>query len=90
MNNSTWSSGIGKFKKKDPDHGKWWKKIKHWACKVGLCNLDKCKSSYHKDKCCGGGCKNHVKKEVAGGHCLGCGCPLSNTNLNDYCKNCTP
>jgi hypothetical protein len=21
----TWSSRIGKFKKKDPDHGKWWK-----------------------------------------------------------------
>ncbi len=40
---STWSSGIGKFLKKDPNHGKWGKKIKHWLCKVGLCNLDKCK-----------------------------------------------
>jgi hypothetical protein len=27
---STWSSGIGKFKKKDPDHGKWWRIIKRW------------------------------------------------------------
>ena len=26
----TWSSGIGKFPKKDPDHGKWWKTIKRW------------------------------------------------------------
>ncbi len=27
---STWSSGIGKFKKKDPDHGWLWRKIKQW------------------------------------------------------------
>ena len=27
---STWNSRIGKFKKKDPDHGKWWRKIKQW------------------------------------------------------------
>ena len=27
---STWSSGTGKFVKKDPDHGKWWRKIKAW------------------------------------------------------------
>ena len=24
-----------------------WKKIKHWLCKVGLCNLDKCKCNCH-------------------------------------------
>ena len=33
---STWSSGIGKFKKKDPDHGKWWVKIKVWFSKLKL------------------------------------------------------
>ena len=27
---STWSSGVGKFLKKDPDHGKWRRKIKGW------------------------------------------------------------
>ncbi len=27
---STWSSGHGKFLKKDPNHGIWWKKIKAW------------------------------------------------------------
>tara|TARA_Y100000593_G_scaffold95087_1_gene199407 strand:+ start:4380 stop:4667 length:288 start_codon:yes stop_codon:yes gene_type:complete len=48
---STWSSGHGKFLKKDPDHGSWARKIKHWFCKVGLCNLDKCKCGCH--KCCG-------------------------------------
>ena len=31
---STWSSGIGKFKKKDPDHGKWWRAIKNWFNKL--------------------------------------------------------
>ena len=46
----TWSSGIGKFKKPDPDHGKWGKKIIHWLCKVGLCNFDKCKCVCHEDK----------------------------------------
>ncbi len=52
---STWSSGIGKFHKKDPDHGKWWKKIKkwaeafrHWCCKTGLCRIDICKCVCHK------------------------------------------
>tara|TARA_Y100000310_G_scaffold337327_1_gene424133 strand:+ start:68 stop:334 length:267 start_codon:yes stop_codon:yes gene_type:complete len=45
---STWSSGIGKFPKKDPNHGSLWKKIKHWFCKVGLCNFDKCKCTCHK------------------------------------------
>ena len=30
----TWSSGIGKFPKKDPDHGKWWRKIKAWYKKL--------------------------------------------------------
>ncbi len=44
---STWSSGTGKFPKKDPDHGKWWIKFKHWLCKVGLCNLDKCSCDCH-------------------------------------------
>jgi len=24
-------------------------KIKHWLCKVGLCNLDKCKCDCHED-----------------------------------------
>ena len=31
---STWSSSIGKFKKKDPDHGWLWKKIKSLWNKV--------------------------------------------------------
>ena len=55
---STWSSGVGKFAKKDPNHGAWgkkikhtmkkiWNKIKHWCCKVGLCNLDKCVCNCH-------------------------------------------
>jgi len=55
---STWSSGVGKFAKKDPSHGAWgkkikhtmkkiWNKIKHWCCKVGLCNLDKCNCDCH-------------------------------------------
>ena len=30
-----WSSSIGKFKKKDPDHGWLWKKIRNWWCKAG-------------------------------------------------------
>ena len=47
---STWSSGIGKFVKKDPNHGIWWRKIKHWLCKVGLCNLDSCTCDCHKDE----------------------------------------
>ena len=25
----------------------WWKKFKHWLCKVGICNLDKCKCDCH-------------------------------------------
>jgi len=25
----------------------WWKKFKHWLCKVGLCNFDKCKCDCH-------------------------------------------
>ena len=51
---STWNSGIGKFPKKDPNHGAWarkikgwWKKFKHRLCSVGLCNLDKCKCNCH-------------------------------------------
>ena len=24
-----------------------WKKFKHWCCKVGLCNLDKCNCDCH-------------------------------------------
>lgn len=44
---STWSSKIGKFQKKDPNHGWLWEKIKHWFCKVGLCNLNKCKCGCH-------------------------------------------
>ena len=63
----TWSSGIGKFVKKDPNHGIWWKKIKNWWCSAGLCNLDKCESTIHnkdisndckRDKCI---CKKHEK-----------------------------
>jgi len=52
----TWSSGIGKFKKPDPDHGSLWRKIvklwnrlRHWFCKVGLCNMNKCKCKCHPD-----------------------------------------
>jgi len=44
---STWSSGAGKFIKKDPDHGKLWRRLRHWFCKVGLCNFDKCKCDCH-------------------------------------------
>ncbi len=29
-----WSSGIGKFPKKDPNHGSWAKKIKAWWKKL--------------------------------------------------------
>jgi len=55
---STWSSGIGKFKKKDPDHGKWWKKIKHLLYALG----------YPKKKCCGDegcGCKAKLEQKAA-------------------------
>jgi len=41
----TWSSGIGKFAKKDPDHGKWLKKIKRWLCKAGLYQNNQCACS---------------------------------------------
>ena len=44
---STWSSGVGKFVKKDPEHGNLWRRLKHWVCKVGLCNFDKCKCDCH-------------------------------------------
>ena len=44
---SMWSSGIGKFPKKDPDHGNWWIKVRHWLCNWGLCNLDKCSCDCH-------------------------------------------
>ena len=46
----TWSSGIGKFKKKDPSHGWLWRKIRHWMCDVGLCNFDTCKCECHNKK----------------------------------------
>ena len=26
-----------------------WKKFKHWCCKVGLCNLDKCNCNCHEN-----------------------------------------
>ena len=42
---STWSSCLCKFKKKDPNHGKWWKAIKRWLCKIGLYQNDKCDCS---------------------------------------------
>ena len=51
------SSGVGKFVKKDPNHGWLWKKIRHWFCAVGMCNLEKCKCHCH--KCCGKGCGCH-------------------------------
>ena len=38
-------TGIGKFAKKDPDHGKWLKKIKRWLRKVGLYQNNKCACS---------------------------------------------
>ena len=56
-----WSSRHGKFLKRDPDHGKWARKIKHWFCSTGLCDLDKCKSDHHKGKCCEGKCKPNGK-----------------------------
>ena len=46
---STWSSGVGKFVKKDPNHGSWGRKIKHWLCRAGLCNFDKCKCDCHEE-----------------------------------------
>ena len=51
---SIWSSRHGKFVKKDPNHGNWWRAIKHWFCKVGLCNFDSCTCHCHckKEKCC--------------------------------------
>ena len=62
----TWSSEIGKFVKKDPNHGWLGKKIKNWFCKIGLCNLDKCKSDYHKrdipNNCCDKDCGCHKEK----------------------------
>ena len=68
MNNSTWSSGIGKFKKKDPDHGWLWKKIRDWACGVGLCNFESCSNKeYHTNNlpsnCRHGKCRCRSKKE---------------------------
>jgi len=30
----TWNSKIGKFSKKNPNHGWLWKRIKHWFCRV--------------------------------------------------------
>jgi len=62
---SIWSSGVGKFVKKDASRGKLWKKIKHWFCSVGLCNLDKCESDHHKGKCCKGKCNpdGKIKKD---------------------------
>lgn len=44
--NSTWNSGIGKFPKKDPNHGWLWKKIKAFFGKF-------CPNK----KCCKGKCK---------------------------------
>jgi len=32
---------------------KLWKKFKHWCCKVGLCNLNKCKCDCHEDNTTG-------------------------------------
>ena len=63
---STWSSGIGKFLKKDPDHGKWGRKIKHWLCKIGICNTKKCDCDCHE------GCS---KKKDIPRDCKVEGCP---------------
>jgi len=49
---STWSSGVGKFSKKDPDHGKWWRKIKALFSRL-----------WSKKKCCGGVCKQNKKQK---------------------------
>jgi hypothetical protein len=43
MNNSTWNSGIGKFPKKDPNHGWLWNKIKCWLGLKKCCKKGKCK-----------------------------------------------
>ena len=61
---STWSSNIGKFKKKDPDYGWLWKKIRNWWCNVGLCNLNTCtnKKNHKRDipnNCCDKNCGCH-------------------------------
>ena len=78
---------------------KLWKRFKHWFCKVGLCNLDKCKSSYHKDKCCGKGCESHgeakIDKSVVlpesseshGNCCDKCGCALKHLT-STFCLKC--
>lgn len=65
---STWSSGIGKFKKKDPSHGWLGKKISNWWCNVGLCNMDTCTNKeYHQgnipNNCCNKNCGCHSKKD---------------------------
>ncbi len=53
------SSGHGKFLKKDPDHGRWWRKIRNLWCKWGLCNLDTCTNKDCKSRAKKkGGCKN--------------------------------
>lgn len=49
---STWSSGVGKFAKKDPDHGKWWRKIKAFFGRL-----------WPKKKCCKGKCKQNKKEK---------------------------
>ena len=53
---STWNSGIGKFPKKDPEHGSLWKKIKHKWHKI------KCWLGLEKS-CCGGKCKQQKKQK---------------------------
>ena len=54
----TWSSGIGKFVKKDPDHGKWWKAIKKWLNKIGLLKDHKRDIP---NNCCNKDCGCHKK-----------------------------
>jgi len=44
---STWSSGIGKFPKRDPEYGKWWSWLKnnwkaYWDASNKKCK-DKCR-----------------------------------------------
>ena len=47
---STWNSSVGKFKKKDPDHGWLGKKIHDWLCGIGLCNLDSCSNKEYGER----------------------------------------
>ena len=61
----TWSSSIGKFKKKDPSHGRLWKKIRNWWCGVGLCNMNTCSNKeYHQSQISGYAAGTDAEKEA--------------------------